>query len=176
MGLSVRSLSSCLTNIHLSLIRTSDKAEAQAWGGHEGQRELDDETNAQNDADREATASGVATPADPNAPSTPAPVEEDDKTQSYSEYLAAQVAATGESLAEKLGLSTARRQANEGADDSQWKNAKAFAKEEEDNDFFTGEAKVSQSIVMHYSALGSQFFSGEEGQEEQPEGEDLHRN
>lgn len=159
--------------------RTTNKAEHQAWGGDDGQRELDDETNAQKDADREANGgSGAATPA------TPAAAEEEDKTQSYAEYLAAQAAAMGETLAEKLGLKKEARAANEGADEAQWKNAKPLTKDEDDS-FFAGDAKVhlllSQKkihvmIQVVVLTVGCLYLTGEEGQEQAEGGQDLPRN
>lgn len=132
------------SNLVLCVSRVSEKANNQAWGGNEGQRELDAETNAQQDADREAaTQSGTATPA-------AEPQEPEDNTQSYSEYLASQAKAAGEGLAAKLGLNTNKpRQANEGADENQWKNAKPVSKDEEEEALFTGSGKVCFTPSCH---------------------------
>jgi len=113
----------------------SHKQEHQAWGGDEGKRELSDENAGEQDA--QAAVSGVATPIG-DGPTTAAAVpaqpeveaEPEDNTKTYQEWLA-------EQKKENIGgnLPEARK-ANEGVDDSQWKDAVALKKEEDDDILF----------------------------------------
>lgn len=62
----------------------SQKAVSQAWGGEDGKKELDVEQKAEADAKAEGAEAAVATPAEEKAP------EEEDKTLTLDQYLAAQ--------------------------------------------------------------------------------------
>jgi len=109
----------------------SHKQEHQAWGGDEGKRELSDENEGLKDA--QAAVSGVATPVG-DGTSTPVPAqaeaEPEDNTKTYQEWLAEQKKANiGGDLPQA-------RQANEGADDAQWKDAVAIKKDEDDDVLF----------------------------------------
>lgn len=115
----------------------SAKQEHQSWGGDDGKRELEAETAGGADAAAEKTnADGTATPAVADgaegtdaapaaaadaAPATPAEPEDNSKT--YEEYLKERQAAANS----KFGVPEARK-ANEGADDSQWKDGVAITK------------------------------------------------
>ncbi|GAA5908293.1 Stm1p [Sporobolomyces salmoneus] len=97
----------------------SEKAEAAGWGADEGKKELEAEVLAEGDAKEEQAeaATGTATPV------REAPVEEEDNTQTYEQYLAAQAE-------KKLNIASLpeARKANEGVDDAQWGNATAVTK------------------------------------------------
>ncbi|GAA5911849.1 hypothetical protein JCM8208_002459 [Rhodotorula glutinis] len=101
----------------------SDKAEAAGWGAEDGKKELEAEQLGDADAKAEkptAAADGTATPV------REAPIEEEDNTQTYEEYLAAQAE-------KKLSLALPEaRKANEGDDASfgQALTKKAEAEEE----------------------------------------------
>jgi len=113
----------------------SEKQAAHGWGANEGGAELDDEQAgeaiAKADKKDALTGDGDATPIDGEAA---ADVEPEDNSISYTDYLA--------QLAEKKlalgdGVPEARK-ANEGSkQDKKWANAKALAKEEEE-DFVAG--------------------------------------
>ena len=118
----------------------SHKQEHQAWGGDEGKRELSDENEGLKDA--QAAVSGVATPVG-DGTSTPVPAqaeaEPEDNTKTYQEWLAEQKKANiGGDLPQA-------RQANEGADDAQWKDAVAIKKDEDDDVLF------AQTKVYHFA-------------------------
>ncbi|GAA6047127.1 hypothetical protein JCM3770_006912 [Rhodotorula araucariae] len=84
----------------------SDKAEAAGWGAEDGKKELEAEQLGDADAKAETPAEGAATPV------REAPIEEEDNTQTYEEYLAAQAE-------KKLSLALPEaRKANEGDDAS----------------------------------------------------------
>ncbi|BGP36740.1 hypothetical protein JCM10450v2_000632 [Rhodotorula kratochvilovae] len=84
----------------------SDKAEAAGWGAEDGKKELEAEVLGDADAKAEKPAEGAATPV------REAPIEEEDNTQTYEEYLAAQAE-------KKLSLALPEaRKANEGDDAS----------------------------------------------------------
>lgn len=80
---------------------------------------------------------------DPAAPETEeAAVEEEpeEQTKTLDEYLAAKKAAAAAALPEL-------RKANEGADDSKWKDAVALEKQEEE-DFFGGKVNTIRAIMF----------------------------
>ncbi|EST05243.1 Hyaluronan/mRNA-binding protein [Kalmanozyma brasiliensis GHG001] len=67
----------------------SDKAVAQAWGGEDGEKELDNEQKAEADAKAEgAEAVAAAAAVTPAAEAEKAPEEEEDKTMTLDQYLA----------------------------------------------------------------------------------------
>ncbi|BGP12768.1 hypothetical protein JCM10213_007283 [Rhodosporidiobolus nylandii] len=112
----------------------SEKAEAAGWGAEEGKKELEAEQLGDADAKAEAPAEGAATPV------REAPIEEEDNTQTYEQYLAAQ--------AEKklaLGSLPEARKANEGEEaESLFKNAKVVAKKgEEEEEWLMGAPKAA---------------------------------
>ncbi|GAA6059085.1 hypothetical protein JCM10212_002056 [Sporobolomyces blumeae] len=112
----------------------SEKAEAAGWGAEDGKKELEAEVLAEGDAKAEQqTATGTATPV------REAPIEEEDNTQSYEQYLAAQAE-------KKLNIAALpeARKANEGADDSQWANATALSKKSENEEWLMGAPKATQ--------------------------------
>ena len=122
-------------------LRDTEKAEAAGWGAEEGKQELAAETLGEADAKAAQTpkGDGAETPRE-RAPRREREVEddEDDNTQTYDEYLAAQAAA-------RLSLATlpTARQANEGADESQWKDAVAIARKgEQEQEWFLGTQKT----------------------------------
>lgn len=98
----------------------SEKAEAAGWGADEGKKELEAEVLAEGDAKEEQAATGTATPV------REAPIEEEDNTQTYEQYLAAQAE-------KKLNIAALpeARKANDGVEDSQWANATAISKKGE---------------------------------------------
>lgn len=115
--------------------RDSDKAEAQGWGAEEGKQELEAEVLGEADAQ----ADGAATPAPATGTQTPARIEEEeDNTQTYEEYLAAQAE-------KKLKLSLPEaRVANDG--DDNFKGTKLVKKEEQQYDEFLGETKEKKQV------------------------------
>jgi plasminogen activator inhibitor 1 RNA-binding protein len=125
--------------------RDTDKATAAGWGAEEGKQELAAEEAGADDAQGEATPAGAATPVEAAAAPV-VEVEEEDNTQTYDEYLAAQ--------AEKkfsLGLPAARV-ANEGVDASLIRGSVAHAKRGEDeNTWFLGN-QVSYFSVLRSSS------------------------
>lgn len=113
----------------------SEKAEAAGWGAEEGKQELEAETLAEGDAKEEQqTATGTATPV------REAPIEEEDNTQTYEQYLAAQAD-------KKLNIAALpeARKANEGVDESQLKGT-VVAKKSEDEEWFMGAPVRSTSL------------------------------
>ncbi|GAA6022530.1 hypothetical protein JCM11491_005590 [Sporobolomyces phaffii] len=115
----------------------SEKAEAAGWGADEGKKELEAEVLAEGDAKEEQAATGTATPV------REAPIEEEDNTQTYEQYLAAQAE-------KKLNIAELpeARKANEGADDSQWANATAISKKgETEEEWLMGAPKVASNKV-----------------------------
>ncbi|GAA5870306.1 hypothetical protein JCM16303_001957 [Sporobolomyces ruberrimus] len=109
----------------------SEKAEAAGWGADEGKKELEAEVLAEGDAKEEQAATGTATPV------REAPIEEEDNTQTYEQYLAAQAE-------KKLAIADLpeARKPNEGVDDSQWGNATAITKKgEAAEEWFMGAPK-----------------------------------
>lgn len=140
----------------------SDKKVHQSWGGDDGPAELKVEEAAATDAAADNAWGDVTAPADDpwgsSAPAageepTPAPAaaegeggegrgrrerepEEEDNTVSYDQYLAQKAAE--ESALPKL----APRTANEGQDDSQWKDAVPVTKAEEEA-YFAPKAKAA---------------------------------
>ncbi|GAA5923000.1 Stm1p [Sporobolomyces koalae] len=111
----------------------SEKAEAQGWGADEGKKELEAETLAEGDAKAEQeTATGTATPV------REAPIEEEDNTQTYEQYLAAQAE-------KKLNIAALpeARKANEGVEDDKWANSTAITKKgEAEEEWLMGAPKV----------------------------------
>lgn len=118
-------------------LRDSEKSEAQGWGADEGKKELEAEVLGESDAKTEAA------PADGSAPVAAKeekvyPVqeeEEEDNTQTYDEYLAAQAE-------KKLNIALPEaRVANEGVDEAQWEGQTLVAKKGANEDeWFTGAA------------------------------------
>jgi plasminogen activator inhibitor 1 RNA-binding protein len=102
----------------------SDKQAAQSWGATEGNAELKDEQAGEDIAQTEK----VADDAEPAEPAEP-----EDKSISYSDYLAQQAE---KKLALEGGLNV--RKANEGSKvDKKWAAAKELVKED-DEDFISG--------------------------------------
>jgi len=135
-------------------ITDSDKKEHQGWGGDDGKRELEAENAAEGDAaaEKAAAVDGEAAPAadaegdaangdkkaEAPAAAPAAPVEEEDNSKSYEEYLAERKAA-GRGILENLTGASGRK-ANEGSDDSQWKDGVLLEKTEGDA-YFEGKQK-----------------------------------
>jgi len=115
----------------------SDKAEHQGWGGDDGKRELENENAGVTDAAAEkGTETPVGEAADAAAPAEKAPevpAEPEDTSKTYEEFLKERKTA-GRGVLD--GLSTQARKANEGADDSQWKDGVAISKDSEDAGYF----------------------------------------
>ena len=110
----------------------SEKQAAHGWGANEGQAELEDEKAGEAQAKAEekealtGDGDGIAEPA--------AEAEPEDNSISYADYLAQQAE---KKLALGSGVPEARKP-NEGSkQDKKWANAKAIAKEEEE-DFVAG--------------------------------------
>lgn len=118
-----------LTIVYYWCFRDSDKAEAAGWGGEDGKKELLAEEAGVADAAGEATPAGAATPLESATPAYIPEVEEEDNTQTYDEYLAAQAANKI-----SIGSLPEARAANEGADDSQWKVSTVLGKKGETQD------------------------------------------
>lgn len=137
----------------------TDRKVASGWGAEEGKQELQAENDGWGDA-KAAAAEGndtwgatpggdEATPvANGHAPAGEAgefkEEEEEDKTKTFEEYLAEKA----NSSSTLLGLKKDVRKPNEGADDSQWKNAVKFVKGEEEEEVFfqaSKEKKTSHS-------------------------------
>lgn len=122
----------------LHLRRDSAKAEHQGWGGDDGKRELQAEVEGETDAVTEAKEGDEAKPAaetngeakaEETAPAAPA--EEEDNSLTYEEYLKQKKSAP------IAGVSQIQaRKANEGSDDSQWKDGVVHTKEQP-TEFFT---------------------------------------
>jgi len=128
-------------------ITDSAKQEHQSWGGDDGKRELEAENDGGADAAAEKT-NGTSTPAvvegTDGAEATPAattdaapatPAEPEDNSKTYEEYLKERQAG----LNSKLGVPEGRK-ANEGSDESQWKDGVAITKPETDN-YYVGTQK-----------------------------------
>ncbi|SCV68787.1 BQ2448_908 [Microbotryum intermedium] len=117
--------------------KDSDKAEAQGWGAEESQQELEAEKLGEADAQ----ADGAATPAAVDGASTPvvsaAPVEEEDNSQTYAEYLAAQAA-------RQLNIALPEARKIEDADEI--KGRKAVKKgEQEEEEFLAQQKKAAKA-------------------------------
>ena len=119
--------------------RDSAKAEHQGWGGDDGKRELEAEVEGATDAATEVKAGDEAKPAaeangdekTAEAAAPAAPAEEEDNSLTYEEYL------KQKKDAPIAGVSQIQaRKANEGADESQWKDGVVHTKEEL-TEFFT---------------------------------------
>ncbi|GAA94831.1 uncharacterized protein L969DRAFT_20209 [Mixia osmundae IAM 14324] len=133
-------------------ITDSAKQEHQGWGGDDGKRELEAENagaldavnaadganaqpNAEDHSQRETLIdqSNVADPKGPvSADAAPKVEEEVDNSKTYDEYLA-------EKAGKTLGFELPKaRQANEGSDDSQWKDAKVAERKAliDDHEYF----------------------------------------
>ncbi|GAA5994955.1 Stm1p [Rhodotorula paludigena] len=112
----------------------SEKAEAAGWGAEEGKKELEAEQLGDADAKAETPAEGAATPV------REAPIEEEDNSQTYEEYLAAQA----EKKLQIAALPEARK-ANEG-DDGAFANSKAIAKKgEAEEEWLFGAPKAASN-------------------------------
>jgi len=114
--------------------KDSDKATAAGWGADEGKTEL--KAEVEGEADAKADEAAAATEA-------AAPVEEEDNSQTYEEFLAAKAAANL-----KIGgdLPEARK-ANEGVDESQWANQTLRTKkaDEEEESLFAIKTKAAKA-------------------------------
>ena len=113
----------------------SDKKEVAgtgAWG---------EPTANYGDAEAPALAAD-GSPLDPASATTPADADEEkENTKTLEEYLA-------EKSAGKAAASVvASRKPNEGADDSQWKDSKVFARKEEEDVFFKVSAHIFSSLM-----------------------------
>ncbi|KAM0754330.1 hypothetical protein T439DRAFT_175698 [Meredithblackwellia eburnea MCA 4105] len=136
--------------VETTLVVTAPAVSVVGWGAEEGKDELAAEVQgAQDAADAVASATpaaedGAATPVD----GAPAPrarrgrrddeEEEEDTTLTLDQYLAAQAE-------KKLNVAElpSARAANEGADDSQWKDAVALARKgDQEEEWFTGVKKT----------------------------------
>lgn len=157
----------------------TEKKVNQGWGGDDGNTELKAEEGAAADATAEgdawgaeaaaaddawggaATTEGADPWAAPNASDEPAAAddgkaearrarereqEEEDNTLTLDQYLA-QKAEKEASLVPKLeGV----RKANEGGDDSLWKDAVQLQKGEEEEAYFAGKVRVSDKLIKCY--------------------------
>ncbi|KAK4058082.1 hypothetical protein OIO90_000821 [Microbotryomycetes sp. JL221] len=123
----------------------SQKAEEQGWGADEGAKELAAEVEGEQDAKKEA-ADGTATPKAEEAPVVPQ--EEEDNTQTYEEYLAAQAE-------KKLNLSLPEaRVANDG--DDEFKGTKIVKKSDQEVEDFLASAKKEKAAKERKA--GKQFL------------------
>ncbi|GAA5887550.1 hypothetical protein JCM6882_001446 [Rhodosporidiobolus microsporus] len=126
----------------------SEKAEAAGWGAEEGKKELEAEQQGDADAKAETPAEGAATPV------REAPIEEEDNTQTYEQYLVAQAE-------KKLALNALpeARKANEGEDaDSLFKNAKVVTKKgDEEEEWLFGAPKAASGKAKKQKE-GKQFL------------------
>ncbi|GAA5980251.1 hypothetical protein JCM11641_005519 [Rhodosporidiobolus odoratus] len=129
----------------------SDKAEAAGWGAEEGKKELEAEQLGDADAKAETPAEGAATPV------REAPIEEEDNTQTYEQYLAAQAE-------KKLNIAALpeARQANEGEDSSSlFKNSKVVTKKgDEEEEWLFGAPKAASGKAKKQKE-GKQFLEVE---------------
>lgn len=156
----------------------SEKKEHQGWGGDEGKRELEAEVEGEKDAAGEAKAGdgwdsapadgekkaedgwaskeGDAKAADGKANGAPAPVEEEeDNTLTYDEYLAQQAAGVSIGGIE----SRSARQANAGADDSQWKHAVEVArKADQAEESYFAASKTKKQQRERAEKAGKQYI------------------
>lgn len=109
----------------------SDKQAALSWGATEGQAELKDEIVGEQIAQAEQKEAVTE-----DATAEEAPVEEEDKTISYADYLVQQAE---KKLALEQENALKVRKANEGSKaDKKWANAKELVKSEEDEVLFAG--------------------------------------
>ncbi|KAI1261180.1 hypothetical protein F5Y18DRAFT_431486 [Xylariaceae sp. FL1019] len=112
----------------------SEKQAAQSWGATEGEAEQKDEQAGEAIAQSELKEAAAEDAEDAT------PAEPEDKSVSYTDYLAQQ--------AEKklaLGESLELRKANEGSKtDKKWANAKAITKDEDDDLFSATAAKTKR--------------------------------
>ncbi|TNY21800.1 hypothetical protein DMC30DRAFT_415662 [Rhodotorula diobovata] len=125
----------------------SEKAEAAGWGAEDGKKELEAEQLGDADAKAEKPAAdGTATPV------REAPIEEEDNTQTYEEYLAAQAE-------KKLSLSLPEaRKANEGDESSLGKPL--TKKSEAEEEWLFGAPKASSGKAKKQKE-GKQFLEVE---------------
>jgi plasminogen activator inhibitor 1 RNA-binding protein len=125
------------------LFSDSEKKEHQGWGGDEGKRELEAENQGATDAQTEAVTK--------DAEGQAGELEPEDKTKTYDEYLA-------ERTAQGLSVELPRaRAANEGADDTQWRDGvELLKKADSPEDWFYHTAKVAFShlVTFSFSELG----------------------
>ncbi|OAV90204.1 hypothetical protein PTTG_00696 [Puccinia triticina 1-1 BBBD Race 1] len=126
----------------------TDRKVASGWGAEEGKQELQAETEGFGDAKAALTPGDAdegwgAAAADDAAPATNGHAkngdgadfreeEEEDKTKTFEEYLAEKASAANALPSLKKDV----RKPNEGADDSQWKDAVKFVKGEEEEEVF----------------------------------------
>lgn len=134
----------CKSASHLSRSSDTDKQLRQAWGGEDGERELETEEKAKADAAQE-TGEAAAAASAPNgeASEKPAPIEEEpDNTKTYDEYLA-------EQLAKKATLGGGAKEARTAADEENWKNFSVTKAARDDSEYFASTLKVSlKSFVL----------------------------
>jgi len=136
----------------------TDRKVASGWGAEEGKQELQAETEGYGDAKAALTPAdgddGWGAKADDGAPVTNGHAkngeggdfrdeEEEDKTKTFEEYLAEKANAALALPSLKKGV----RKPNEGADDSQWKDAVKLVKGEEEEEVFfqAKEKKTTQT-------------------------------
>jgi len=134
----------------------SEKKINQGWGANQGKAELTAETQAEADATKESGEGAAAAAADDwGVSATPAAadaegdaavngsptektrkfVEEEDNSLTLDEYLAQKKESA---VVPKI---EAVRRANEGADESQWKDIVPLSKEKEDENYFVGKVR-----------------------------------
>ncbi|KAI5814747.1 hypothetical protein BZA77DRAFT_356219 [Pyronema omphalodes] len=101
-----------------------------SWGGNSGESALKAEIEGQEAALKEAAAEGAEAAAGEEAAT---PVEEEDKTKTYDQYLA-------ELAAKKAALGTLEIRRPQETSDKKWANAKAIDHDAEEV-FFAGESK-----------------------------------
>ncbi|EPQ27528.1 uncharacterized protein PFL1_05066 [Pseudozyma flocculosa PF-1] len=126
----------------------------QGWGGDEPKRELDVEKKAEADAKAENIEANGAPAAEGEAkPEEEKPVEEEeDKTMTLDEYLAAQ--------AEKRAALAAPKGREASKDDSAWSNFGVQVKKSEGDDYFA--AKKDQKAKAKAQKEGKQFLEIEQ--------------
>lgn len=127
----------------------TDRKVASGWGAEEGKQELQAETDGYGDAKAALAPAdadegwGAKADVDDAAPAANGHAkngdgadhreeEEEDKTKTFEEYLAEKANAANALPSLKKDV----RKPNEGADDSQWKNAVKFVKGEEEEEVF----------------------------------------
>lgn len=138
--------------------RDSAKAEHQGWGGDDGKRELEAEVEGQTDAITEAKEGDEAKPApetngdktEEAAAAPAAPAEEEDNSLTYEEYLKQKKAAPIAGVQQIQA-----RKANEGADDSQWKDGVVHTKAAPTEFFTIEKEKVSLHLPRPYTSEAS---------------------
>ncbi|KAN0065775.1 hypothetical protein ACQY0O_000905 [Thecaphora frezii] len=125
----------------------------QGWGGDDGKRELDVEKKAEADAKAENLEANGAPAAEGEAkPEEKQPEEEEDKTMTLDEYLAAQAAKKASIAAPKV------REAP--ADDSAWSNFGVKLEKPESDDYFA--AKKAEKTRTRAQKEGKQLLEIEQ--------------